>query len=81
MLCPGIVDSSLWRAGERCRAEFGDPSDAPATGGTFMARAGMPAAEVAAAAAAGIRTGQFYMIHGRRRDADAIRHPPFPLRW
>ncbi|MDE0192213.1 MAG: SDR family NAD(P)-dependent oxidoreductase [Gammaproteobacteria bacterium] len=62
VLCPGIVDSSLWRAGARRQAEFGGPSDAPATGGAFMSRTGMPAAEVAAAAVEGIRTGRFYIV-------------------
>ena len=62
VLCPGIVDSSLWRAGERRQAEFGGPSAAPETAGAFMAQVGMSAAEVAAMAVEGIGTGEFYIV-------------------
>ena len=62
VLCPGIVDSSLWRAGERRQAEFGGPSAVPERGGAFMRQVGMPAAEVAAMAVEGIRTGEFYIV-------------------
>ena len=62
VLCPGIVDSSLWRAGERRQAEFGGPSAAPETGGALMREVGMPAAQVAAMAVEGIRTGEFYIV-------------------
>ena len=62
VLCPGIVDSTLWRAGERRGAEFGGPAAAPEAGGEFMRQLGMPAAEVAARAVAGIEAGDFYIV-------------------
>lgn len=62
VLCPGIVDSTLWRAGERRQAQFGGPWAVPEQGGAFMRQIGMPAAEVAAMAVEGIRTGEFYIV-------------------
>ncbi len=62
VLCPGIVDSTLWRAGERRQAEYGGPAAAPEASGAFMRQMGMPAAEVAARAVEGIRTGEFYIV-------------------
>ena len=62
VLCPGIVESSLWRAGERRQAEFGGPACPPESAGVFMRQLGMPAAEVAAKAVEGIRTGAFYIV-------------------
>ncbi len=62
VLCPGIVDSTLWRAGERRQGEFGGATVAPETGGAFMRQVGMPAAEVATMAVEGIRTGEFYIV-------------------
>ena len=62
VLCPGIVDSTLWRAGARRQAEFGGPAAAPEAGGAFMRQVGMPAAEVAAKAVEGIGKGDFYIV-------------------
>ena len=62
VLCPGIVDSTLWRAAVRRQAEFGGPVATPEESGAFMRRVGMPAPEVAARAVEGIRTGEFYIV-------------------
>ena len=62
VLCPGIVDSTLWQASARRQARFGGPTSAPEAGGAFMRAVGMPAAEVAAKAVQGIGAGEFYIV-------------------
>ncbi len=62
VLCPGIVESTLWRASERRQDSFGGASPAPETAGAFMSQVGMPAEEVAAAAVEGIRQGRFFIV-------------------
>ncbi len=60
--CPGIVESTLWRASERRQETFGGASPAPETAGAFMSQVGMPAEEVAAAAVEGIRQDRFFIV-------------------
>ncbi len=62
VLCPGIVESTLWRASERRQETFGGASPAPEMAGAFMSQVGMPAEEVAAAAVKGIRQGRFFIV-------------------
>ena len=62
VLCPGIVESTLWRASERRQETFGGASPAPEMAGAFMSQIGMPAEEVAAAAVEGIRQGRFFIV-------------------
>lgn len=62
VLCPGIVDSTLWRAGERRPAGFGGPFVPPEASGASMRQVGMPATDVAARAVAGIVAGDFYIV-------------------
>ncbi len=61
-LCPGIVDSTLWRSSERRATAFGGSVPAPEAAGDFMRQVGMPAAEVAAQAVEGIRAGLFLIV-------------------
>ena len=59
VLCPGIVDSTLWRASERRHDAFGGALEAPPMAGAFMNQMGMPAADVAKRAVEGIKAGHF----------------------
>ena len=61
-LCPGIVDSTLWRSSERRTDAFGGSARAPEAAGAFMRQVGMPAAEMAAQAVEGIRAGLFHIV-------------------
>ena len=62
ILCPGIVDSTLWRASERRQETWGGAAAAPAAVGAFMKQVGMPTDEVAAKTIAGIKTGEFFIV-------------------
>ena len=62
VLCPGIVDSTLWRSSERRADTFGGSVPAPEMAGQFMRQVGMPAAEVAAHAVESIRAGLFHIV-------------------
>ena len=62
ILCPGIVDSTLWRASERRQETWGGAVAAPDAVGAFMKQVGMPAEEVAAKTIAGIKAGEFFIV-------------------
>ncbi|MGI9326330.1 MAG: SDR family NAD(P)-dependent oxidoreductase [Pseudomonadales bacterium] len=62
VLCPGIVGTTLWRAGERRQAEFGDTPPASAEAGAVMQHLGMNAQEVADKAVTGIESGEFLIV-------------------
>ncbi len=62
VLCPGIVNSTLWKATERRQATYGGPTQALENGGAFMQQMGMPAADVALKAIEGMRLGHFYVV-------------------
>jgi NAD(P)-dependent dehydrogenase (short-subunit alcohol dehydrogenase family) len=61
VLCPGIVESTLWRASERRQERFGGavPAD-PAAAATMQM--GLPAEQVAQAVIAGVEAGNFYIL-------------------
>ncbi len=61
VLCPGIVESTLWRASERRQDRFGGavPAD-PAAAATMQM--GLPAEQVAQAVIAGVEAGNFYIL-------------------
>ena len=61
-LCPGIVESTLWRASERRQDCYGGATPALAEIGAFMEQVGMSAEEVAAKTIAGIRAGEFLIV-------------------
>ena len=62
VLCPGIVDSTIWRASERRQEVYGGASPAEEAAGEFVRQIGMPAEEVAAMTIAGIRAGKFFIV-------------------
>ena len=61
ILCPGFVDTTLWRSTERRPEQFGGPGHADAAGAMLM-KLGMPAEEVAACVLQGLRDETFYML-------------------
>ncbi len=62
VLCPGIVDSTIWRASERRQESYGGASPGEEAAGEFVRQIGMPAEEVAAKAIEGIRAGSFFIV-------------------
>ena len=62
VLCPGIVDSTLWHSTERRQSSFGGSEQAPEIGGAFMKQVGMPASEVAEKAIQGIQEEEFLIV-------------------
>jgi len=61
VLCPGITQSTLWRATERRPAEHGGPLAADPANAAAM-ELGMPVAEVAEKVMAGVENGDFYIV-------------------
>lgn len=61
VLCPGITQSTLWRATERRTAEHGGPLAADPANAAAM-ELGMPVAEVAAKVLAGVENEDFYIV-------------------
>ena len=61
ILCPGIVETTLWRSKERRPSEFGGSADVPAEQGAAM-RYGMDVEIVAACVVRGLREETFYML-------------------
>lgn len=61
VLCPGIVQSTLWRASERRHDSFGGAVAANPSGAASM-EMGMPAERVAQAVIAGVEAGNFYIL-------------------
>lgn len=59
VLCPGVVDSTLWKSAARRQDEVGGAETVGDERGAFLERFGMPAAEVAARTLRGIREGEF----------------------
>ncbi len=62
VLCPGIVDSTLWRASERRQDSFGGATEAPPAAGAFMSQVGMAADEVAQRAVAAMAAEHFFIV-------------------
>lgn len=62
VLCPGIVNSTIWRAAERRQQAFGEGAPAPEMAEAFFENVGMPAREVAEKAIAGMRRGDFLIV-------------------
>ena len=61
VLCPGLAESTLWRASERRQAAFGG-TEAPNEAGAAAMKLGMPAEEVAESAIAAVEAGSFLAI-------------------
>ena len=61
LLCPGLVESTLWRAPERRQAAFGG-AEAANEAGAAAIKLGMPAEEVARNAITAIEAGSFLAI-------------------
>ena len=61
VLCPGLVESSLWRASERRQATFGG-AETPNEAGAAAMQLGMPAEDVAKKAITAIEAGSFLAI-------------------
>lgn len=58
VLCPGIAETTLWKAGERRQDEFGG-AVAAAPGSDAAMRCGMPAEDVARITLEGVKAGSF----------------------
>lgn len=58
VLCPGIAETTLWKAGERRQAEYGGAAEA-APGSDAAMRRGMPAEDVARITLKGVKAGSF----------------------
>ena len=61
VLCPGITQSTLWRATERRPDEHGGPQTADPANAAAM-EMGMPVTEVARKVLAGVENGDFYIV-------------------
>ena len=61
VLCPGIVESTLWRASERRQQTYGGAEAANELGAAAMAL-GLPAKEIADRVVAGIRDEAFLIV-------------------
>ena len=61
VLCPGLVQSTLWKSVERRSNDFGGAAEANAGGAAFMAE-GLAAETVAEKVVEGIREEQFYIL-------------------
>lgn len=61
VLCPGIVESTLWRATERRQDVFGGAEPANEAGAAAMAL-GIPAEDIAERVVRGVRDGAFYIV-------------------
>lgn len=67
VVCPGLVETDLWRSDERRGAAYGGPQTVTADQGAVMAH-GMPAAQVAERLLAGVDAGEFLVVtHGHAR--------------
>jgi NAD(P)-dependent dehydrogenase (short-subunit alcohol dehydrogenase family) len=62
ILCPGMVDSTIWRAGARRPEDFGGAIEVAEGGGAMLEEYGMPAAEVADAVMGGVEQENFYIV-------------------
>ncbi len=62
IFCPGIVDSTIWRASERRQVRYGGASPGEEAAGEFFRQLGMPAEEAAEKAIEGIRAGRFFIV-------------------
>ncbi|MCY3687789.1 MAG: SDR family NAD(P)-dependent oxidoreductase [Gammaproteobacteria bacterium] len=62
VFCPGIVDSTIWRASERRQESYGGASPGEEAAGELVRQIGMPADEVAAKAIEGIRAERFLIV-------------------
>lgn len=61
VLCPGLVDTAIWRSSERRPERFGGAAEADPAAAAVM-NLGMPPAEVAARVVEGIRDESFYIV-------------------
>ena len=61
ILCPGFVETTLWRSAERRPGQFGGPGQSDPAGAMMM-KLGMPADEVAECVLKGLRDETFYML-------------------
>ncbi len=62
VLCPGLVDSTLWKALERRQDSFGGAGEVSDTVGAFMQHIGMSAGEVAQRTIAELSKGTFLIV-------------------
>ncbi len=61
VLCPGIVESTLWRATERRHEAYGGAEPGNELGAAAMAL-GLPAEDIAARALRGVRDEEFFIV-------------------
>ena len=61
ILCPGFVETTLWRSAERRPEQFGGPGQSQPAAALVM-KLGMPADEVAACVLRGLQDETFYML-------------------
>ncbi len=70
VLCPGIVETSLWRSSERRAEQFGGSTESNPAGSAVMAE-GMPAEEVAQRLIQGVRDEHFIIPTHAHVERDA----------
>ena len=61
IICPGIIESTLWRASQRRPDTYGGTTEAPSAGAQVMAQ-GLPAIEIAEHALDQIEADAFYIV-------------------
>lgn len=61
VLCPGLVNTTLWRSKQRRQNQFGGAEEVPDTDGALMAL-GIPAEEVATRVVKAIESEEFYIL-------------------
>ena len=61
-MCPGIVGTTLWKAGERRHDTFGGAQPSSEQVGAVMQHLGMPMEAVTAATLRGLKDGEFIIV-------------------